>query len=170
MSMKRTAIILVVLLAGGSASAQSVERRVDAPFRFSSPSDRPVSGLDAEKGRSYQDQLRGQLRNEERHQIDRNAEGAARLRETRRELDRMDNVLRPGPVTSPPPAVERHIPPSNRGPLGDNGPVVASGGHPQPTPAEIEEREKQRRQFDRERKAVGIELGPVYDLYGNRIQ
>ena len=78
-------------------------------------------------------------------------------RELTRELFRMDRVLE-APPPPPPPRPE---------PTRDLGPVVSSGGHPQPTPAEIE-----RRMAERQKRAerAGVELRPVFDLFGERIQ
>jgi hypothetical protein len=153
----------------GSAAAGTLERRVDAPYRFSSPTDRPASGLDEEKARLYRDDLRGQLRREETRQIDRTARGAERLRETRRELERMNNVLNePRPVPPPRAQPEARIPGGVGGVFGDLGPETSSGGHPQPTPEEIREREAARQ--GRLKRNGDLGLNPVYDLYGQRIQ
>ena len=165
--------ILLALCAGAvlaaPAAAGTLERRVDAPYRFSSPTDRPASGLDEEKARVYRDDLRNQLRREEMHDIGRTAPGAERLRETRRELERMNNTLNE-PRPMPPPAAQREarFPGQRGGVFGDSGPETASGGHPQPTPEEIRQREAARQNRLKQNEALG--LNPVYDLYGERIQ
>src|SRR5690348_10281761 len=114
-------IAVGVVLAVPSA-AQTMERRVDAPYRFSSPTDRPSTGLDEEKARSYREDLRGQLRREVMHDIGRTATGAERLRDTRRELERMNNTLNePRPMPPPAPPREPPIPGMRGGVLGDLG-------------------------------------------------
>jgi hypothetical protein len=122
-----------------------------APYRYATPYG--ASPLDQEKARVYQDQLR--------HDVPRepppDATAAARERELRQELDRVDRLLeRP-----PPPAAavsEKRAP--------DLGPVTASGGHPQPTPAEIKEKQRQQRL----EAPPPAPMKPIYDLFGERLQ
>jgi hypothetical protein len=166
------ALLLAVLLASAPAAfAADVGRRVDAPYRFLPPDDRPTSPLDQEKARVYRDQLRDQLRSDQLNQIDRSASGTARLNETRRELNRMDNML--NTPTSPPslPRTQssQPLPVPNQNPLALDslGPVLSGGGRHQPTPDEIKEREAAR--AEQQRKA-GVDVKPVYDLFGQRIQ
>jgi hypothetical protein len=150
-------------LLGGTAAAEP-QRNVIAPYRFEpAPINRP-SGLDEEKARGYREELRGQLRDQETHRIDRSALGARDLMETRRELQRMDNILNSPPRPFPPP-----VPPTGSLSVEDRSTFERSGGHPQPTPGMIEEREAARRNQPREPGTIP-ELRPVYDLYGNRIQ
>jgi hypothetical protein len=161
-------IFLAAVLAVATALPAAAQRNVIAPYRFRPPDDHAVSPLDQQKALLYQNQLQNQLRVEQLHQIDRTAEGSRRLHATQHELNRVQGVLQPTPPAPPQrPSVSTFIPPNDRGPIGYDGPVVASGGHPQPTPAEIKEREaKLKRPPDR----APLELPPVYDLYGQRIE
>src|SRR5262249_24607109 len=147
-----------------------VGRRVDAPYRFLAPDDRPTSPLDQEKARVYRDQLRDQLRNDQVNQIDRSASGTARLNETRRELNRMDNML--NTPTTPPSLGQTQsaqpLPVPNQNPLAleSLGPVSGGVRH-QPTQEEVKEREAARTE---QQRRLGIDVKPVYDLFGQRIQ
>jgi len=113
-----------------------------------------TSPLDEEKGRVYQDQLRRDL--PQRAPAD--ATDAARQRDIRRELDRVDRILE-----APPPA-----PPVRGEPREPSlGPVIGSGGRAQPTPAQIEERLRERPDAA---PPPPPPTKPVYDLFGTRIQ
>jgi hypothetical protein len=138
---------LLLLLLALPAAAQTTGV---APHRFQRPYG--ADPLDQEKARVYQDQLRREVP----RGLSPDPSEAARERELRRELDRVDRVLRRRPRPEPP---ERAREP-------DLGPVVSSGGHPQPTQAEIEEKLRDRRQ----RVADQLDLRPVYDLFGERLQ
>jgi hypothetical protein len=168
--MRRAPLLLLAVAALvaclSAAEAADNRRSVIAPFRFEGERDRPTSPLDEEKARSYREELRGQLRDQETRDIGRSATGAARLFETRRELGRMDSLLNSPPRPAPP-----MVAPSRDDSLSvdDRRSFERSGGHPQPTPGMIEEREAARRNQPREPGTIP-ELRPVYDLYGNRIQ
>jgi hypothetical protein len=168
---KAIALLIGVLLLAASASAQTVGRRVEAPFRFRPPDDRPASGLDEQKALMYRDQLRSQQREQQSRDIGRTAAGSERLRETQTELDRMDRILNnpsaraaQGRSLSSTP-----LPVPNQNPLDLEtlGPVSGGARH-QPTADEIKEREAAR--AERERKLPAPDLRPVFDLYGQRLQ
>jgi hypothetical protein len=151
-----------LLLALAGTAAAEPQRNVIALYRFESvPVNRP-SGLDEQKARAYREDLRGQLRDQEMRQIDRSAAGQRKLLETRRELNRMDNVLnaplRPAPP--PPPAIGNL-------PVEDRSSFERSGCHPQLTPEEIKRRLAERKPQE---EPPLPELRPVYDLFGNRIE
>jgi hypothetical protein len=115
----------------------------------------------------YQQQLQTQQFNQQLHQIDRTAEGAVRLRETGRELDRMNNLIR-----SNPPPTATAAPPSGFIPPEDRGAFYRGSGHEQPTPEEIKQLEAERKAQGKQKKNAVTDIGliPVYDLYGQRIQ
>jgi hypothetical protein len=143
-------VLPLLLLAGAPASAQSVI----SPYRFSSPDDRAPSGLDAEKARSYRDQLRPAIP----YDAPRDAGDAANRQELRRELSRIDRVLESAPP--PPPARNVNAPPTP--------PPLGGGARSQPTPAEIEERLAEREGKPPLRRTIPV--NPVYDLFGERLQ
>jgi hypothetical protein len=161
-SRRALAVAAALLAAAGGAAAADVQRNVIAPYRFEpAPVNRP-SGLDEEKARGYREELRGQLREQETKRIDRDALGARDLMDTRRELNRMDRVLNAPPRPAPPPA-----PAVGTLSAEDRATYERSGGHSQPTPEEIKQRQAERK--TKEEPALP-ELRPVYDLFGNRIQ
>jgi hypothetical protein len=143
------AALALLLLLAAPAAAQPTGL---APYRYATPYG--TSPLDQEKARVYQDQLRHDLPRDPPADATR----AARGRELSQELDRVDHLL------------ERRTPPaptvSGENPTPERGPVTASGGHAQPTPAEIEERERAQRQ----KPPPPAPLKPVYDLFGQRLQ
>ena len=160
----RRALLIAASLAGslGAAHAQGVHRNVIAPYRFEpAPVNRP-SGLDEEKARGYREELRGQLRDQETRRIDRSALGSRKLMDTRHELNRMDSVLNAPPRPAPPPA-----PALGDLSIDDRSSFERSGGHPQPTPEEIKQRLAERKE---KAPQPELDLRPVYDLFGNRIQ
>jgi hypothetical protein len=158
--MRLLVLVLLLALPLGAVAQTNPGRRVDAPFRFTPPDDRP-SGLDAQKALGYREGLRNQLRVEEQRDIGRSATGAERLQETRRELDRMNRVLENEPAPS------RALPgPAETAPQAALPPPVSGGSRHQPTPAEIEQRSADRSAAEPAKPA----LRPVYDLFGNRLQ
>ena len=78
----------------------------------------------------------------------------------RSELDRVDRVLERQPPLTPSVGAENPVP--------ERGPVTSSGGHRQPTPAEIKEKEQEQPQ--QQRKPSQQPLAPVYDLFGQKLQ
>jgi len=144
-----------------SAAADVLGSSVVKPYLFNPP-DRPTNPLDQQKALIYRDQLRTQQRDLETHSterlpppgagrglrdvdrlplgVDRSPLGAERLRETRQELYRMDNIINDHPPVqteiAPPPVPQQRVPADNSLSLGS--------GRPQPTPAEVERREAER--------------------------
>jgi hypothetical protein len=139
---------LGALLLAASASAQPSGI---APYRYDPPYG--TAPLDQEKARVYQDQLRHDLPREPPA----DASEAARRQELRQELDRVDRLLQRRPP------LERAETPRPPPP----GPVTGSGGRPQPTQAEIDE--KLATKGPREAPPPAP-VRPVYDLFGERLQ
>src|SRR4051794_7830976 len=113
----RALLLAAILLAAAGGPVAAQQRNVIAPYRFLPPDNHATSPLDQQKALLYQNQLQNQLRVEQLHQIDRTAEGAARLQETQRELNRVQGVLQPTPqAESQRPGSARFIPPNDQGP------------------------------------------------------
>jgi hypothetical protein len=151
-----SAAAIALLLLPAAAAAQPTGL---APYRFATPYG--TSPLDQEKARVYQDQLRRDLPRTPPS----DATEAARDRDMRSELDRVDRVLERQPPLTPSVGAENPVP--------ERGPVTASGGHRQPTPAEVQdkEQEKGKEQPEQQRKpSQQQQLAPVYDLFGQKLQ
>jgi hypothetical protein len=120
------------------AAADVLGPSVVKPYLFNPP-DRPDNPLDQQKALIYRDQLRTQQRDLELRGAERRPLGADRLRETRRELFRMDNIInnRPPVETQITPPIPQPRVPAMVG-------VTGGGGRPQPTPAEVERRRAER--------------------------
>jgi hypothetical protein len=147
-----SATVLALLLLAAPAAAQPTGL---APYRYATPYG--TSPLDQEKARVYQDQLRRDLPRD----APADATEAARERDIRRELDRVDRLIERQPPVAPSVATENPVP--------ERGPVTASGGHRQPTQAEIEEKEKEEG-AQQPKAPPRSSLAPVYDLFGEKLQ